>query len=168
MQWLRPRTTERIGRGEVRLIETAVLLVVGLFLAIAVVNDVARAVPIGERLNADLESWEAIVGVHYHNPIIEQDVKHYTTRDVVCADTEKVKPLGHPQICLIFTGPVVHDRRTAFGGFYLVADGTDVHEPVLDDKKYRYACWGTAVSEELCGLTTVPHGYPTKPYPSSA
>lgn len=168
MQWLRPRSEERGGRGHAHVIETVVLLIVGLFLAIAVVNDVGRAVPIGERLNADLETWQAIIGAPFHNPIIEQDIIHYTTRDIVCADTEKRKPFGHPQICLVFTGPVVHHRRTALGGFYLVANGTDVHDPVLDVKRNRYACWGTAVSEQLCGLTSVPPGYPTKPYPSSA
>ncbi len=162
-QWLRPRSDERLGRGEVRLIETVVLVLVGVFLAVATIHDVARQVPMGERLSADLESWRAIVGVPYHNPLIEQDVKHYTTRDIVCADLEIGKPLGEPQVCLIFTGPVRDRRRVAYGGFHLLAEGTDVHEPVLDVPKYRYACWGTAVAEGLCEAKAPPR-FPTKPY----
>jgi hypothetical protein len=163
-QWLRPRSEERIGRGEVRLIETVVLVLVGVFLAVATVNDVARQVPVAERLSADLESWRQIVGVPFHNPLIEQDVIHYTTRDVVCADTEIGKPLGRPQTCLIFTGPVKDRRRVTRGGFYLVSNGKDVHEPVQDLPQNRYACWGTAVAEDLCALAKAPPGYPTKPY----
>ncbi len=39
---LRPRSSELPGRGELRLVETAVLLLVGLLLAVATVNDVVR------------------------------------------------------------------------------------------------------------------------------
>jgi hypothetical protein len=161
--WLRPRSEERIGRGEVRLIETVVLVLVGVFLAVATIHDVARQVPVGERLSADLESWREIVGAYYHNPLTEQDVKHYTTRDIECADTTYGKPYGKPQVCLIFTGPVKYRRRVAYGGFHLLAGGTDVHEPVLDVPKYRYACWGTAVAEGLCEAKAPPR-FPTKAY----
>ena len=160
---LGPRTEERRGRGELRLLESAVLVLVGLVLLVATVNDVHRQVHIGNRLSADLESWRALTGVAFHNPFIEQDIKHYSTRDVVCADLTIGKPEGKPQACLIFTGPVRAGRRQARGGFYLVAKGTDIHEPVLDRPQYRYACFGSAVSEHLCALATVPPGVPTRP-----
>ncbi len=53
------------------------------------------------------------------------------------------------------TGPTVHGMRAARGGFYL--------PPYFQDKRdNRYACFGTAVSEELCGLPTPP-GAPDEP-----
>lgn len=157
---LGPRDEERRGRGELRFLETAVLVLVAIVLIVATVNDVHRQVHNGTRLDADLESWRAYVGVPFHNPFIEQDIKTFTTRDVVCADLSIGKPLGKPQACLIFTGPVHDGRRAVRGGFYLVARGTDVHEPVLDRPQYRYACFGSAVAEHLCGLSSVPPGVP--------
>jgi hypothetical protein len=160
---LGPRREERRGRGELRLVESAVLVLVGLVLLVATVNDVHRQVRIGNRLDADLESWRALTGVAFHNPFIEQDIHKYSTRDVVCADLTIGKPEGKPQACLIFTGPVRAGRRQARGGFYLVAKGTDIHEPVLDRPQYRYACFGSAVSEHLCALAKPPPGVPTRP-----
>jgi hypothetical protein len=160
---LRPRREERRGRGELRLIESTVLALVGVLLVVATVHDVGRQVHIGRRLAADLESWRTYTGAHFHNPFIEQDVRTYTTRDVLCANTTKGNPAGKPQVCLIFTGPVRNGRRTARGGFYLLAKGTDVHEPVLDRRAYRYGCFGSAISEHLCGVAKPPPGFPTKP-----
>ena len=160
---LGPRDKERRGRGELRFIETAVLVLVAIVLLVATVNDDHRAVRIGNRLAADLESWRAYTGVAFHNPFIEQDIKTYTTRDVVCADETIGKPAGKPQACLIFTGPVQHGRRVARGGFYLLARGTDVHQPVLDHPQYRYACFGSAIAEHLCGIPTPPPGLPNRP-----
>jgi hypothetical protein len=160
---LGPREKERRGRGELRFIETAVLVLLGIVLLVATVNDDHRAVGIGNRLAADLESWRQYTGVPFHNPFIEQDIKHYSTRDVVCADETIGKPEGKPQACLIFTGPVQHGRRVAHGGFYLIARGTDVHQPVLDRPQYRYACFGSAIAEHLCEITTAPPGLPNRP-----
>jgi hypothetical protein len=160
---LGPREKERRGRGELRFIETAVILLVGIVLLVATANDDHRAVGIGTRLAADLESWRAYTGVPFHNPLIEQDVKTYTTRDVVCADETIGKPEGKPQACLIFTSPVHDGRRVARGGFYLIARGTDVHQPVLDRPQYRYACFGSAIAEHLCEIATPPPGLPNRP-----
>jgi len=162
-QRLGPRDKERRGRGEMRFVETAVLVLIGAVLLVATVYDVHRQVRIGTRLAADLESWKQYTHVPFHNPFIEQDIKTYSTRDVVCADETIGKPEGKPQACLIFTGPVVHGRRTAQGGFYLLARGTDVHEPVLDRPEYRYACFGSAISEHLCAIKTPPPDVPTQP-----
>jgi hypothetical protein len=161
--WLAPRDDERRGRGEQRLIETFALVLVGIVLAVATVHDVARQVHIGTRLTADLKSWEAVVGSRYfleagkyHNPLIEQDVKTYTTRDIVCANTAEGKPEGHVQVCLVFTGPVHGERRHARGGYYVVAEGKDEHKPVINLPRYSYGCFGSAVAEGLCARTTLP------------
>jgi hypothetical protein len=151
---LGPRREERRGRGELRFIESAVLLLIGVVLVVATVNDVGHQVHVGRRLTADLRSWVVYTGVGFHNPFIEQDIKTYTTRDVVCADVTKAKPEHRPEVCLIFTGPVKAGQRTALGGYYLMAEGTDVHEPVLDRYQYRYGCFGSAIAEHLCGAFT--------------
>jgi hypothetical protein len=160
---LGPRREERRGRGELRFVETAVLLLIGVVLAVATVNDVGRQVHVGRRLAADLASWKEDIGVQSHNPFIEQDVRTYSTRDVVCANMTKGKPLHKTQVCLIFTGPVNNGRRTAKGGFYLLAEGADVHEPVLDRPMYRFACFGSAIAEHLCGLSKPPPVVSTTP-----
>jgi hypothetical protein len=159
--WLAPRDEERRGRGEQRLVETLVLVLVGLVLAVATIHDLSRSVGIGDRLASDLETWRAIEGVKYHNPLIEQDIKTYTTRDIVCANRAEGKPEGTVQVCLVFTGPVLHgDRRAAHGGWYLVAAGKDEHEPVLNYREYRYGCFGTAIAEDACAWTKPPPGAP--------
>ncbi|MHB8492400.1 MAG: hypothetical protein ACYDA6_09355 [Solirubrobacteraceae bacterium] len=161
--WLAPRSSERRGRGEQRLVESFILVLVGLVLVGATVKDLVREVHIGKRLDADLATWKAITGAYYHNPLIEQDVKHYTTRDVVCANTAKVKkPKGTVQVCFIFTGPVVHGRRAALGGYYLRAEGKDIHKPVENLPQYAYGCFGTAITEHLCAGTR-PAGGPDAP-----
>jgi hypothetical protein len=160
---LAPRSQERRGRGDLRFVETALLVLAFLVLGVATVYDVHRQVHIGSRLAADLKSWKEVTGVRSHNPFIEQDIRTFSTRDVVCADLTKGKPEGKPQVCLIFTGPVRNERRSPRGGFYLMAEGTDVHEPVLDRPQYRYACFGSAIAERLCGLSKPPRGAPSRP-----
>jgi hypothetical protein len=167
--WLAPRDGERKGRGRQRRIESVVLLIAAVMLCVATVNDLVREVGIGDRLAADLSSWKRIVGNTFphpalNNPLIEQNIKTYTTRDVVCANTEpKVAPEHRVQVCLVFTGPVHGERREAHGGYYLWADGTDEHKPVLNEPRYSYGCVGTAVGEGLCELKGPPAGALNKP-----
>jgi hypothetical protein len=152
---LRPRASERRGRGDLRRVESTLLVLAFLLLAVAVVNDVVEQVHVNERLTVDLQTWRAVTGHNYKNVSIEQDLEHHTTRDVVCGNTWPAPPGTTPQACLIMTGPTVHGRRAANGGFYL--------PPYFPDKpEYRYGCFGTAVSEELCGLPTPP-GAPDEP-----
>ncbi len=157
---LRPREHERRGRGDRRRVESALLVLAFLVLAVAVVNDVVLQVHVSERLTVDLRTWRAVVGSDYPHPArhdisIEQDLTHHTTRDVLCGNTGEAPPGTQPQVCLIMTGPTVRGLRAAKGGFYL--------PPYFQDKREsRYACFGTAVSEELCGLPTPP-GAPDEP-----
>jgi hypothetical protein len=41
-EWARPRESERLGLGSLRLAETTILILVGLLLAIATINDVVQ------------------------------------------------------------------------------------------------------------------------------
>ena len=152
---LRPRDTERRGRGDLRRVESTLLVLAFLVLAVAVINDVVRQVHVNERITADLHTWRTITGNDLINISVEQDLTHHTTRDVLCGNTGSGPPGTQPQVCLIMTGPTVHGMRAAKGGFYL--------PPYFPDKHVnRYACFGTAVSEELCGLPTPP-GAPDEP-----
>jgi hypothetical protein len=152
---LRPRETERRGRGDLRRIESTLLVLAFLLLAVAVVNDVVEQVHVNERLTADLRTWRAVTGHYYKNISVEQDLLHRTTRDVLCGNTQPAPPGTATQVCLVVVGPVAHGRRAAVGGFYLL--------PYFPDKRLnRYACFGTAVAENLCGLPTPP-GAPSEP-----
>jgi hypothetical protein len=140
---LRPREREARGSGGLWRVETVVLLVVGLLLAIATVNDVVLDTHTNHRLNADLRTWRAYTGHHYKNVATEQDVLHYTTTDVVCGNTTPGPPKQRIQICLQMTGPVVHGYRAARGGWYLPPRAEDLH-------RYRYGCFGPPKAQGRC------------------
>ncbi|HEX3909376.1 MAG TPA: hypothetical protein VHW67_01575 [Solirubrobacteraceae bacterium] len=140
---LRPRETEITGTGRRRRIETAVLLIVGLLLAIATVNDVVLGTHVNHRLGADLRTWRAYTGHDYKNVSTEEDVKNFTTTDFVCANTTPGPPKERTQLCLLVTGPVVHGYRKARGGWYLPPKHEDL-------RRYRYGCFGTAKTEGAC------------------
>jgi hypothetical protein len=124
-------------------IETAALVLVGLLLAIATVNDVVLGTHVNHRLVADLHTWRVYTGHDYKNVSTEQDVKHFTTTDVVCGNTTPGPPKERTQICLQLTGPVVDGRRAARGGWYLPPKRENV-------RRYRYACFGTTKAEGAC------------------
>jgi hypothetical protein len=155
---LRPRERELPSppaRGDLRRVESILLVIAFLVLAAAVVNDVVLQTHVNYRITADLRTWRRLTGHDYHNISAEQDLKGHTTRDVLCGNTSPGAPGALPQICLIMTGPVVHGLRTAHGGFYL---------PPYDSDKYahRYACFGSAARARLCGLAPPP-GAPHAP-----
>jgi hypothetical protein len=140
---LRPREEERLGGGQTRLIETTVLLLAGLLLAIATVNDVVLQTHVNHRLVADLRTWRAHTGHDYHNLSVEQDIYGHTTREVVCGNTAPGPPKERVQLCLVITGPVSRGRRSVVGGWYLPPKSEDLR-PV------RYACFGSATTLGLC------------------
>jgi hypothetical protein len=152
-EWLRPRERERRGRGELRRVESTLLVLAFVGLAVATVNDTVRQAHVNERLTVDVLTWRAVAGRAYpghavQNVSIEQDLVHYTTRDVVCGNVWSAAPGTTPQLCLVMTGPTMHGGRAARGGYYLL--------PYFPDARpYRYACFGTAVAEDLCGAPTV-------------
>jgi hypothetical protein len=147
---LRPRERERRGRGDLRRVESTLLVLAFLLLAVAVVNDVVLDTHTAARITADLRTYRALTGhERYHNISVEQDLVHHTTRDILCANIAPGPPGALPQICLIITGPVVHGVRASHGGFYLPP-----YTP--DERASRYGCFGTAVGERLCGGATPP------------
>jgi hypothetical protein len=141
---LRPREREREGSGRMWRVETVVLLLVGLLLAIATVNDVVLDTYTNHRLVADLRTWRAYTGNNYKNVSTEQDIKRHTTTDVVCGNTVPGPPKERVQICLQMTGPVVRGYRAARGGWYLPANT----EKNL--RRYRYGCFGTTKAQGAC------------------
>lgn len=156
---LRPRERERRGRGDLRRIESTLLVLALVLLAIATVNDVVLSTHTAGRITADLRTWRALTGRNYHNISVEQDLETHTTRDILCGNNSPGAPGSLPQICLIMTGPIVHGKRISHGGFYL--------PPNTPNKRiYRYACFGSAVRDQLCGAATPP-GAPHAPIPGA-
>jgi hypothetical protein len=135
----------------VRRLETMVLVLVGLLLAVATVNDVVRQTHVNHRLIADLRTWRTLTRHDYRNLSVEQDLDNRSTRDVVCGNTTPGPPKGRLQICLVMTGAVAHGQRAVRGGYYLFPN-------VLDLRRFRYACFGSARAARLCGLARAPSG----------
>ena len=140
---LRPRESEDPGQGRTRLIETTLLLIVGLLLAIATINDVILQTHVNHRLVADLRTWREYTGHDYKNLSAEQDQIGHTTRDFVCGNTSPGAPKERLQLCLVLTGPVVDGRRAARGGWYLPPKAENL-------RRYRYGCYGTAEAGGFC------------------
>jgi len=125
--------------SRVRLIETTLLILIGVLLAVAVVNDVVRQTHVDHRLESDLHTWRAYTRHDYHNLTIEQTVFGETsTTDVVCGNTSPGAPKARVQICLVIGGPVSHGRRAVRGGWYLPAATEE------DLARDRYGCFGPA------------------------
>ncbi len=140
---LRPRDHELAGSGRQWRVETIVLLLVGLLLAIATVNDVVLNTHVNHRLVADLRTWRAYTGHNYKNVSTEQDVRKFTTTDVVCGNTTPGPPKERTQLCLQLTGPVVRGRRAARGGWYLPPRSDDL-------QRYRYGGFGPPKQQRAC------------------
>jgi hypothetical protein len=130
--------------SRIRLIETTLLVLAGLLLAIATANDVVEQTHVNHRLIADLRTWRAYTGHDYRNIAVEQDFHGHTTRDFVCGNTSPGPPGERTQLCLQLTGPIVHGRRAARGGWYLPPK-------VENQPSFRYGCFGAAKSEHRCG-----------------
>jgi hypothetical protein len=136
--WLRPRSTERAGSGRTRLVESTLLVLAGLLLASATVNDVVRQTHVNQRLIADVRTWRAYTRHDYHNLSVDQQLLgEQSKREVVCGNTSPGPPKGRTQLCLLIWGPVVDGRRTVQGGWYLPANSEDV-------RVARYGCFGPA------------------------
>jgi hypothetical protein len=135
--WLRPRAVELKGSGNLWLIETTLLVLVGLVLAIATINDVARQTGINHRLIADLKTWRHYTRHDYHNISIDQETLGITSqREVLCGNTSPGAPKSRTQICLTIWGPMVNGVRVVHGGWYLPANVEN------DLPSERYGCFG--------------------------
>ncbi len=141
---VRPRSEERRGSGDLRLVETIVLVLAGIFLAVATINDVGRQAGINHRLVADLRTWRDYTGHQYKNLQVDQELLGSSTkREVVCGNTSPGAPKARTQLCLMLEGPVTGGRREVSGGWYL--------PPRSEDQRAdRYACFGAAVAAGIC------------------
>jgi hypothetical protein len=141
--WLRPRRLELPGSGRLRLIESTLLLLVALLLAVASVNDLVRQAQVNHRLIADLQTWRGYTGHAYHNLSIEQELLGKASQhEVVCGNTSPGAPKARTQLCLVIFGPVREGRRGVHGGWYLPAK-------VEDQSVYRYGCFGSS-AQGMC------------------
>jgi hypothetical protein len=125
------------------LAESALLVLVGLLLATATGNDLARQIHTNHRLDADLSTWRQYAHRDFHSLSISQDVTGLTTDEVVCGNTSPGVPKERVQLCLLLKGPVRDGRRGVSGGWYLPPRSEDLH-------RYRYGCFGQAGSEGRC------------------
>lgn len=126
-----------------RVVETTLLVLAGVLLAAATINDLHRQVGINHRLSADLATWRQYTGHDYHDLTVDQEILGAgSEREVVCGNASPGAPKAKPQICLAIWGPTVHGRRTAHGGWYLRAN---VEYDVFAD---RYGCFGPAGREK--------------------
>lgn len=159
-EWARPRESERRGLGSLRLAESTILILLGVFLAVATINDVRQQTHVNHRFVADLSTWRAATGHDYHNVRIESDQKTHTTNDSVCGNVSPGAPGERTQVCLTLVGAVSGGHRTITGGYYLPANS-------MDSSKVRFACFGAAQQKDLCGRNLPPAGSPpTPPLPS--
>jgi cell division protein FtsL len=141
--WLRPRDHELPGSGRTRLVETTLLLLAGLLLAVATVNDVVRQTHVNQRLIADLRTWRTYTGHDYHNLSVDQKLLGEASQhEVICGNTSPGAPKARTQLCLAVWGPIVNGRRTVQGGWYLPAKAED-------ERVDRYGCFG-AGSRGMC------------------
>jgi hypothetical protein len=155
-KWAQPLEHEHRGLGSLRLAETTILILLGLFLLIATVNDVRQQTHVNHRLTADLLTWRTLTEHDYVNLDTEQDVKTYSTRDTVCGNVSPGAPGERSQLCLTLVGPVVSGVRTVSGGFYLPPYKADI-------RGNRYKCFGAAADADLCALSSPPPGSPPSP-----
>lgn len=164
---LRPRSAEPAGSGaRRRRIETTVLVLLALLIAVAVVHDIHRQSKINYRLTADIESWREVTGHDYKNVAIETDARHYTTDDVACGNTSFARAGASTQICFVMVGPIlrrridgkIEERRATYGGFFVRP-----HTPT-GYKVNRYGCFGRAIAEARCKAPRPP-GAPHTPPP---
>jgi hypothetical protein len=124
--------------SRVWLIETTLLVLVGVVLATATVNDVGRQVGVNHRLIADLKTWRAYTGHDFRNISIDQETLGANSeREVLCANTSPGPPRARTQLCLAIWGSVRDGLRAVHGGWYL--------PPFTEDEPHeRYGCFGPA------------------------
>jgi hypothetical protein len=155
-EWARPRVSERRGLGSLRLAETTILILFGLLLAVATINDVVQQTHVNHRLIADLRTWRMATGHDYRNLTVSQDLKGHTTRDTVCGNVSPGGPKERTQLCVTLVGRTVGAERAISGGFYL--------PPMSENERSkRYACFGAAAQMGSCGRSAPPPGAPPAP-----
>ena len=130
--------------SRVRLIETTLLVLLGLLLAAATIHDVSRQTHVNQRLIDVLRTWRAYTHHNYRNLTIEQALYgERSQREVVCGNTTPGPPKARVQICLAIWGPTIAGKRVVHGGWYLPPNTEE------DLRRHRYGCFGSA-SAGIC------------------
>jgi hypothetical protein len=146
----RPEGERDPASRDVRAVETTIIALIGLLLAVAVVYDVVHQVKLNTRTTADRATWRAYE--HVSDPKTRLDVRTPLrgTTDYVCRSTSTVAAVALHQVrlCLQVSGPNVNDRRRIEGGYYLAPHASD-------RAPYRYGCFGAPADESLCGAADV-------------
>jgi hypothetical protein len=139
--WLAPREDDSTGRRLWR-VETVALVLVGLLLAVAAVNDIFWSVHSSARLVADQTTWRHYTDRDYYN-VSATPLVVGMAEDVACANATPGAPGERTQICLLLDGPVEHGLRSVVGGWRLPARTGNFPAK-------RYDCFGEARSKTLC------------------
>ena len=141
---MRPRPREPRETRWQRPLELALLIVVGLVLTIATLNDVAIQVGKDNRFSADVRTWRATPATTTMNITTESGEETATEPVASPAPTRAPDhPTARTQLCLVLTGPVPPFPADDRGGYYIPA-----YFP--NKAAHRYGCFGTAVGEGLC------------------
>ena len=154
LRWLLRRSDANAGgpsNPDLRLIETAVLIVVGLVLAVATINDIGRSVHITERVKRDQHTYRYVMhtrgGVTTSIRKVSVAPGSTTKVDVACSP-----PPGGPRgsSCLVLGGPAdgvgPQHLRTVEGGFRLLPGSRNLY-------RARYGCFGVPAQQQLCGAS---------------
>jgi len=142
--------TRALDMRSVRLIETTVLVLAGLLLAVATVYDLALNARVNHRLVADLRTWRTYTGHDYHNLTVDRQLLGTSSaHEVVCGNTTPGPPEARTQLCLVIYGPVVGGRRGVHGGWYTTAYGHD-------ERASRYGCFGAGAQGRCPAATATP------------
>lgn len=144
-----------------RLIETTLLVLLGVLLAAATINDVVRQTHTNQRLIADLRTWRVYTRHDFRDLSIEQtlygEAGERAQREVVCGNTLAGPPKTKTQLCLAIAGPVRAGRRSVQGGWYLPAHTDE------DLRRYRYGCFGQTTAGFCPAKRTQATGYERAP-----
>ena len=154
LRWLLRRSDANAGgpaNPDLRLIETAILIVAGLVLAVATANDIGRSVHITERLKIDAHTYRYYMHTQGH---VTKSIRKvpvtpaiYSKVDVACSP-----PPGGPRAstCLVIGGAVHASPsgqvRDVIGGYRLLPGSRNRYAA-------RYACFGVSAAQQLCGAS---------------
>ncbi len=143
-EWLAPRRADdpaAAGSPLRRSLETLVVVLVGVLLAVATVDDLHRQVGLNERFAVDKRTWRSYT--HRNVKLLGITPAIRGNLDIVCGppivgDTSR--------LCLMLGGPAHVHERQLLGGFRLAFMRPNRYI-------YRYGCFGVAASRSLCGVS---------------
>jgi hypothetical protein len=146
----RPQGDPDPASRDVRAIETTVMALIGLLLAVAVIYDVAHQVGINTRTTADRATWRAYAHVSDVKTRIDVRTLLRGTTDFACRSTSTVPAVAAHQVrlCLMISGATHGNRRAIDGGYYLAPHASDRYD-------YRYGCFGLPAERKLCGAANI-------------